>query len=454
MQKDERMIYMKDMLFAVVHQWKLLLVIALAAAVLLGAAKGISGVALLADDAAVSASKTQYQQSVEQYGTKKESIERKISDLQSSIVLHEEYLDNSPLMQLNPYDHYEVALSIYVQTDYKIIIGSIYQDPDATDAVIGAYTDMVFGAESLQALAEAAGTQQQYMPELLSVESIADQNTLRVMVLTNSAESAQKLQQALAQQLTGARATIEATVADHSAKIVDQTITKRVDLSLHETRQKEQTRLENLIKSLESAQSDLKNIPVPAFAHITSTGVVKDAVKTAILGAVAGVFAAAFAIVIAHILSQRVYSDRTLRNRTGLKVLGCINCRKYCTVLDRKIDKLEGRSVADTDMQLALLGVDLRCRADGIKTLLITGSISQTCRQQVVAVLREAMPDVQVLDCGNLTETPAALETLKVSDGVVLVEKCGISNYRSVKRLTEIIMDYEKQILGCVLLNG
>ena len=179
------------------------------------------------------------------------------------------------------------------------------------------------------------------------------------------------------------------------------------------------------------------------------SGLVKQAIIFAVLGGVLGAFLTVCAVWVLHITSGKVYSDRTLRNRTGVKVIGCVSAGKKKGI-DRKLHKLEGRNTAETESQYALLAVDIRCRMENAKHLLVTGSVEA---EGLVSALRQAIPGVQV-SSGSILDSAAALEMLKACDAVLLVEQCGVSRYSQVDRQTEIICDYAKQLLGCVLLDG
>ena len=69
------------------------------------------------------------------------------------------------------------------------------------------------------------------------------------------------------------------------------------------------------------------DIPV-SYTHLLPSkgGALKSAVKYAVLGGVLGGFLAVFFICVAFLMSDKLGSDKELRRRYGLMVLGLFRC--------------------------------------------------------------------------------------------------------------------------------
>ena len=60
----------------------------------------------------------------------------------------------------------------------------------------------------------------------------------------------------------------------------------------------------------------------------------------------------------------------------------------------------------------------------------------------------------EVEAAGDLLEDPKALQALAACDAVVLTATCGSSRYRAAAQQAEKVKDYNKQLIGCVLMDG
>lgn len=445
--KDEQMIYIKDLIFAALRRWRGILAVAVLLALVLGGWKGVSGLSAVKNPVDPAAQ----QEALVQYETQKASMELKVEAIRQSVDDQQAYLDNSVLLQVDPHGYYEAVLSLYVETNYRIMPGMSYQDPDRTKDILHAYQTVAQSSEMLEALAQSLNTESQYVSELIEAE-LPDKTTgtLVIRIMAPDAASAQQLLEVLASQMEAAYDQVTRAVTDHRVRSMEQSVSAKVDLTLAEIQKKELNRMNELMTALDAAQVELDALQAPATQTGSASAAVKKAVIFAVLGAVAGAFLAVCVIWVTHIASDRVYSERTLQDRTGVKILGCVNSGKK---KDHWLQRMEGRCMDELPSRAKLLAMDIRCRASGAGTLLVTGSGSKESREELVQALSKAMPGVK-MDCGSILTDPAALEALTGCDAVVLVETCDASHYDSVNKQLALIEDYNKQLLGCVLLDG
>lgn len=444
---DEQMIYLKDLIFAALRSWRIVLIVAVALAVLLGGYRGVSKLSGGADPAVLAEAQAQYE-------AEKAVLEQRVESLQGSLVSRQAYFENSLLMQLDPYNHYEAVISLYADTGYQIQPGSSYQDPDKTNIVLSAYTAVLTGESCVQEIAQVLETEPQYVAELLTVELDKTTGTMNAWFKCATQEQAAQVLDVMVRQLTGAYAQVEKAVVAHNPRLLNSTVKAHVDPKLAETQKAETTRLNELLTNLAEAETKSAALAAPAAAKVSFGAVAKQAVIFAVLGFVAGAFITVCVIWVMHIAGTSAYSVRSVESRTGVKVIGCVAHTECPNKLDRWLYALEGRSTAEATQQTALLATDIRCRVPDVKMLLVTGSESQEDRQALVQELQKQLPEAKVLDHGSILTSAQALETLAGADAVLLVEKCGSAAYGDITRERAVISDYNKQLIGCVLLDG
>lgn len=439
------MIYIKDMIFAALRRWRAVLAVAVLLGLLLGGWKGLSSVTAPPD-------LTQQQEDMELYEAESVVLKQKLVTLGQSIKNQKKYVEESVLMQIDPFNCYEVRMSLYVETDYQIMPGMSYQNPDNTTAVLYAYRALVYSEGVLDKMAQTLESESLYMNELITVKLPEDASgTLTVQVMVPNGEKAQQMLDLLVSSMESAKDQVSSAVAQHELYIVEKNIGTRVDTSLAETQKRELNRVDELVTSQSETKTALNNLRKPTVSGTSAGAVVRQAVIFAVIGVIVGAVVTVGVLWVMHIGDSKVYSVRTLENRVPVNVLGVTAHKKLKNPIDRWLCALEGRGTED---RTEILATDIRYRLAGASSLLVTGTTEKSCRQALVRALEKAVPGVKIIDGDSLPSSAAALEALNGCDAVVLVEACGVSRYEAVETAQNLVRDYNKQLIGCVVLDG
>lgn len=430
-QKDGQLVYIKDLLFAVLYHWKAVLTVMLALALLLGGAGFLLGGKASPADA----------QKLEIYQTEKAAMEQRILALQKTVTERQTHLEEALLMKLDPYNHYEAQVTVSVQLATESTDGFV--SAFASQAVLEAYRAVLTEETSLDRLAQILQQPAQYVSELIGATAPAiGTDTVTFTVKCADAQTAAALADALQTHLEQQQAQVSQTVAPHSLSVLKSTALATADTALAETQRVEVVRLAEMLSALTDARNKRNALVQPNTADP-----VKTAVILAVVGAIAGAFITVCILWVGHIGSGKIYSGRTLHNRTGVKILGCLDSGRKRGPIQTRLRKLEGRS-ATTDA--SLVATDIALRAESSR-LLVTGSSEG--RQALAEALKLAMPQAEILEAGSVLECPRALTALAACEKVVLVEECGRSCYQAVRQQLEKFDDYGKAVIGCVVVE-
>jgi len=237
-------------------------------------------------------------------------------------------------------------------------------------------------------------------------------------------------------------AQISQDVAPHKLSVLKSTALATADTALAETQRVEVVRLAEMLSALTDARNKRNALAQPDIASPAKT-----AVLLAAAGAVAGAFLTLCVLWAAHIGSGKIYSGRTLQNRTGIKLLGALDSGCKRGPIQSLLRQLEGRSTV-TDATLIATDIALRTESASI---LVTGCSEG--RKALAEALKKAMPQAEITEAGSVLEDPAALKALAACRTVVLVEDCGASRYQTVERQLEKFEDHGKALLGCVVME-
>ncbi len=442
--KNDQAIYIKDLLFAVLKQWRKALVVALLLAFVLGAYKGYSQLQ------AKNAQQPSFSSTFDQYLPQRQRLEARIAQLEQNILSQRNYMDTSVLMQMNAYEVYSTYAIVYIKTPYQILPGMTYQNPDNTPYLISAIRNILIGKDVTQAVAQEVGYDN--FTELMNIYS--DGNLLVIMANHNNEAAATELVDVYLDQLPHASAAVVDSIGEHTYSLVSRTCNKTVNMDIITKQAEQQQQLKDLEAKLKEAQAELAALPVPATATpISNTDIGKSALIFAIVGAVGGVFLVALFAILQHITGNKVYSARMLEQVTGIGVLGGFPTRKKpCKGIDRLLMKLEHRQVEASPAVTSTIMANVRnyCPAGG--KLLIAGSCDRVDMDFIAQLAIDA--GFVVLAAGDLRKDADVVSALSQCDGVVLAEACGISLYPEVERSAIMAKSLGKPVAGCILIGS
>ena len=165
----EQEIDLKDLIFAVLHRWRMILAAAVVLALLLGGYKALRTYNHNNDDASILEAKAQYEKDLEAYNQRVSVCEREIANLEEDIDRQEDYLENSILMNMSPYDVWEGKTELFVKTDYTIMPELTYQNQDYTATVLQSYQSALTNAQFMKDVAAKGQIDARYLKELVTV---------------------------------------------------------------------------------------------------------------------------------------------------------------------------------------------------------------------------------------------------------------------------------------------
>lgn len=458
----EQEIDLKDLMFAVLHKWKGILIIAIVFAVLLGGVKAAMTYRAQNDEEAVLEAEEKYKDDLRAYELNKESMERELDNLQTDIENQKNYIEKSVLMNMSPYDIYEARADIFIKTDYEIMPGMFYQNVDYTDTILQTYQSVMTSVAFLSHIAESTGIDVQYLQELIQIERGSTvigstsklTNLLTVKVKNSSQKEAESVLKKLLDGIDLLQVNITENIGEHTVNIVNKSTGATVDLALADKQRDKNTQLINSQHSLEEKQQALEDLEEPEKLTSASTATIKSGVKYGVLGGVLGGFMMVFFICVIFVMSDKMYSSKELRRRLGIKVLGSFPVirKKKAGKVDELLNRLEGKVYSSSaEEEAALIAANISNYANDVKKLLVTGTIEEKKIAEVTGLLADKLPGMEILSGANMLKNVETIKLLPTCEGVVLVEQAGVSTYGMMGQEIEKIKDLQKEMIGCVV---
>ena len=413
-QPEKNKIYIPELLKLLRRQWKLLLLAALVGALILGGIRLVLHGMILSDETKLAKAEDRNILSQEKYEAENLSLEQQIQALRGSIARRQNYLENSVLMQLDPYDHSMGSLLVQIHTGYQIQPGMTYQDPDPTDSVVETYGAAVRSAEFLRVLAAKAELSAVYITELITVTADLDTNSLKVYLRHTDTAVLEQLLQLVASHLEGLA---DSMAQAHTAQIVNLGIRRNMDMELQKKQLDARAETDALIKSLTDARTRLENLEEPTPRPVTWLQALGHSGLFAILGAVLALvlfclFDCLYAVGCEKMLSQRMLRDN------GFAVL--------------------------TGSAPQRLAADMKNRCP--RGLLVAGDLPAELQEALAK-----MPDVTLEK--DILQDAQSLQALTECCAVVLVVPYGCKLDVLIQQQT-LVDDYGKKLIGCVFSDG
>ena len=229
----EQEIDLKDLMFAVLRKWRPIILIAIVFAVLLGGMKGAGALKQMKDSEYLAAKQQEYDNSMDQYAISKASLEKEVENIKASLESQNEYMEKSVLMNINPYDEYVTAAAFYVGTDYQIMPGMAYQNPNTASSIMQAYMSMIQNGDMYNYVLNgmSAPLDRRYLQELVTVTPNLENNMFDIRVISSSEEGASSIMKLIMDSLNEYSQVITQAIGPHTLKVMSSSACPGADMA-------------------------------------------------------------------------------------------------------------------------------------------------------------------------------------------------------------------------------
>ena len=457
----EQEIDLKDLMFAVLRKWRPIIVIAVVFAVLLGALKTVKGIRQLGDEEYVKKNQDTYVMNLDQYNSTKGRLEKEIENLQQNIESQQEYKDHSILMYINPYDEYVETATFYISTDYAIMPGMMYQNPNTATSILKAYMSIAQNGEMynyvLGKMNNKIGIR--YLKELVKIVPDYDNNMLDITVIGDTRKTASDVMGYIKDSIASSKDSITEAIGEHENNLVDESQFVTVDLELDKTQTEFSANMDQLDISLKQKTKELSELAEPKNNLLSKGSVLKSAVKYAVLGGVLGAFIAVFFLCVAFLMSDKLVNEKELKRRYGIMVLGVFrrnDKKRAFGFVDKWLDKMEGVSGREMEdsrtFEVVAANALNYMEQDRAADVILVGTVETEKLEQVRAGLASMLGAAALSVGGNLGKDASAIKKAAACDAVILVEQRGGSLFGGIEQELDLVRSLGKKVIGCIVL--
>lgn len=389
--------------------------------------------------------------------------------LQNSLNESREYMQNSILMSIDPYQENVLVLQYYVDSDYTFN----YTTENAinyTDAIVSAYTEHANGGAMAAKIVETLGLdcEVRYMEELISAAVVSSDQVFSVEVVYPDSELLEAMADVLKAGLAEQTTAINDNIGSHSLKLLSQDIVVRADAQLAAYQKNSQDMLTtyraqltalktpmsaNQLKELErdvekNTQTDSKEavvVPKPGIS-----------VKYIVLGVIAGLLLAMIWTVCRVLFAGKLQQADELTDIYGIRLFGLLQEDKKRAGIDRLLLALKNRHKKqlsrEDHVDIVCSNMELACRDDNINSICLCGTELKSIPEALMKVIISRMDNVgiKVTPGGNIRYDMAALRQVKEIGTVVILEQTGVSGYQEIDKEIKTFAEQNVKVLGCV----
>lgn len=451
---QEQEINLKDLLFYILHKWRLVILCAFVLVFLVGGYKLGKAMLHQRDKAYITEQQEKYEQNMLEYQQTKEGYESTINNLTANIEYEEKYEKNSVLFKMDPYNKWVATVDFFIKmsedNDGRIIT------VDPADSIVKAYASSIKKGDYLNDLSKKIGIKESYLKELISVGADNDGNMTTVSIAFEDKEGAQEILNAVLEHLNAMYSEVNTRLGDHNIIIMNQNVAAKVDQDLADSQKSRADNLSDMHIKVEEAQKLMDELQKPQEpASLSVKGEVKSVIKYSILGGMIGAFLIVFFYCVVYILNSRLYSSEILKSRYGIKILGAFmpkRKKRSFSGIDSLLDKLEGKEYICEETVYQRIIANISNNTESGQNILLTGTVEEETLRGFLDKLEEMLPELHFEIGIDMNKNPETLTKLLKVDGMILIEKCGLSKYNDIQEELEAIYNLNQKVIGSIVL--
>lgn len=435
----------KALFFYILRQWKPILAWGLIIAFLLG---GWMAYAEYSTSVAVD-TENGYWMEYQQYQDQIATYEDRIAVTQSRLDILQKYMDESVLMQLDPWSTYCAKAVYYVDSGYQILPENYYQNTDKTSTLTWYYSSYITNYSVFEEISEEIGIDAKYLIELVEVAQ-PNASTFCISVRHSSPESAMLIMDMMQSKLEDAKKELIDAIGPHTFTLMEDSCGACIDNALKDIQNKADKEMLDLKGDLQDYSEELLEIKAesaPAELNIASAFI-----KWFIIGGVLGAVLVIVFLFLKAFTSNGIYAPSQLTSGFHAEVLGEVICSAdVLSAVTRKINKLEGRLTENTEGNLEFLAEKIKYHCGGAANIVVCCDIESEINNTIADKLAKYLPGIRLMPTGNLLKEAAALRVLNECDAVLMVAVRDASQNSTIKKVMKVLSSYNKELIGFIL---
>ena len=452
----EQVIDLRELIIVILKKWRIIIISALIFSIFLGGYKCIKGSVGQSDDKYMLQLNDKYKNDLEEYKQLKKWYDWKVESLTKSIASQEEYIENSILLKIDPYNKYTASVDIFVKISDLEGGDMAYSSVDPTNAIVKAYVSEIIRGNSLVQFSKDKGVDLSYLKELIKISFDYESNMFNVTISYIDQLGAEEILNTILNSMDSLHSDVQQKFGQHNIIVMDQDTNIVTDRSLEDYQKQKLSDLPTMKDTLKDTEKALEELREPqeptALSRIL---IIKEGVKYGLLGGIFGICLSAFSVCILFLMSNKISSESDLHNRFGLTVLGCferVNNQSHFNTIDNKAGHLSEEGIISSEEVYDKIALYVNTFVTDEQSIFLTGKINGEVLQELSNELQKKIPQFQLGFGSDVDRSVMALQMMSGFDNIILVEERGKAKYSDVQNEIDTVLSMKKNIIGCIVL--
>lgn len=470
MNEQEKEINLKRLFYKALKHWRVAAVVGIASAVVVGGTKCTMELVKISDPEIRMERQLEYQGELALYQQEGDLIRKEIDTIELSLIQQEDYNENSVLMEIDPYNEWRGSIDFYVETDWKIMPDSSYQNQNLANQIVRVYNTYITNGELYQYVIDRldAPLEIRYLREVLSGSADATNFLIHFTVRGVTQEECQKLLALIEEGMRAKQTEILETVGEYELLTTNNVTYSQINYELEQSQKDNLQAVSDLNTALATKQFEQleweraeKKIVAPVISKLDA---VKEGLKWAAL-------TGTIAVVVIFVLYSLGYVlSKLVQDRDEFDGWGCFVAelpRSYKKRSFQWVDRLVGKwflgNVQANEYETRLSAV-AKQMGEAAKlssqktepTLALVGDLPQEELVALATSMQKAksVTGVRFVVAGNPLLEAEAIESILTADDVVLVAKQEYTKKETVYQMREQVQGLKKALAAVVLTDA
>lgn len=382
---------------------------------------------------------------------------------------YQRYLNESTLMQIDPYKKPIVELQYYLESDYTYNYTQDNQT-DYTGNLMSLYYNYIKSGEMSNKLIETINlpiTQADFSELCLVSQS---GSTMVITFTWAEEEKLKNISEFIKSQLAEKESEFQ-EVGSHKLKLLRESQNVIADTDLAERKNTFSnniayinTQLVNLKNNMSEEQLKLLNNEEGMEEEYVKAEPVKPvpSKKYFLLGAFLGIFLVCAWAACKMLFTARLQNPEEIRALYNTRLLGEVTVKskkkRFLSVIDDKLLAIKNRRKkklsVEQQVKVIAANISLSCKQQGIENIYMTGSEYENADTATLDMLKQELTsqNIQVKEGGNIFYDAESLKQGTEIGNMIFVEQTGKSIYDEISNELNLAREQKNQILGVVVL--
>lgn len=448
---------LKELIAIAVRRGRLMIVLAVICALVLGTVGIVEQVKLIDAPANLAATiQAEHEAAIESYEQQKAQLQEDLEKYQRYMKKEQDYHEKSTYLKIDPYNKAYVQIDLAITDFDENTFQQVFE-------VEGTPVDFIVSRIQNQFLIRWRNVDLQkelnselpdmYLREVVHLNAQSG-GLLEITAIGNTVEEAEKLAKAAYRFVQESQNVVSKSAYPHDFALLNESAKVLVDMNMESEQKAAKDRLASYADTVESTQQKLDNLkaPTPREQITVKTAMVEGA-KNVILGCALGVFLGVLWAIISYLFSNKLAFSFQLEQLLAAPMMASVPGKK--NIWNKLADKMTGERVWKTQEEaVCYLKESASLRLTQGQRILLLSTLNCKEDSKTVQLIKDELATTSgaVEYVSDASRNARTLRALANSDYVIFLERCSASKLCQINTVITLAQEQGKPIKGFIMI--